>query len=155
MVSNLKLILSKKPFYCKCLLNLLFVDCAEHRETVEYNTISSGEYSVTNENGAETPKMLFYGSGATEPQDVPNEYLTMIFNLGQSGIKKLISLSFKGEHINLIKVIATKDSDELTESREHVRIIFMNYQKSEHNSFGNAIYRNGFIYFLCGLFYMI
>ena len=99
--------------------------------------------------------MLFYGSGATEPQDVPNEYLTMIFKLGQSGIKKLISLSFKGEHINLIKVIATKDSDELTESREHVRIIFMNCQKSEHNSFGNAIYRNSFIYFLYGLFYMI
>ena len=107
---------------------MLFVDCAEHRETVEYNTISSGEYSVTNENGVETPTMLFYGSGATEPQDVPNEYLTMIFNLGQSGIKKLISLSFKGEHINLIKVIATKDSDELTESGEHVRIIFMNCQ---------------------------
>ena len=64
----------------------------------------------------------------TEPQDVPNEYLTMIFNLGQSGIKKLISLSFKGEHINLIKVIATKDSDELTESREYVRITFMNCQ---------------------------
>ena len=49
----------------------------------------------------------------------------MIFDLGSSGIKKLISLTFMGENIQAVKVIATEDSPDSTESDEHVRNVFM------------------------------
>ena len=49
----------------------------------------------------------------------------MIFELGSSGIKKLMSLSFMGENIDAVKVIAVEDSLESTNSHEHVRNFFI------------------------------
>ena len=111
---------------------LFKTDCEEHRHPVNYQSLMNEEYSVTNEADYETPMDIFSGSGAQEPQDIPDETLTLNFDLRESGIKKLISLSFMGENIKLIKVTATKDSVELTQSEEHVRIVFINCQKTEH-----------------------
>ena len=94
----------------KCLFSFILLDCAEHRGTINFDSLTSGEYSVTDENGEDSPFNIFYGSLVTEPQAVGFENLVMNFDLGKAGIKKLISLSFMGENINMINVTATEDS---------------------------------------------
>ena len=105
-------------------INILFysIDCAEHRGTVNYDSITSGEYSVTDENGDDSPIDIFYGSSVTEPKAVGSGNLVMNFDLGKSGIKKLISLTFMGENINMITVTATEDSPSATVSDVLVKL---------------------------------
>ena len=106
-------------------LILIVSDCAEHRNTVDYNSIMRGEFSVTDENGDDTPVDIFFGSEVTNPQPVGSGNLVMNFDLGKSGNKKLISLTFMGENIKMINVTATEDSQLATVSDVLVRPQFL------------------------------
>ena len=100
----------------------VLTDCEGNRDYVNFNSLSTSIFGVTNEANQQTPLEIFSGSGQTSPFELENEYLVMIFDLGSLGTKELISMSFIGENIDSIIVKAT--SDETGEESEEFVSIF-------------------------------
>ena len=57
---------------------------------------------------------IFAGSGETNPTFVAANRFTFTIDMGESGSKQLLRLTFMGEGIDSVTVAATEDSDEGT-----------------------------------------
>ena len=91
----------------------------DNREEVNYQSIEDGSYSVTFDKPGVTVD-IFAGSAATSPVNVGSGPLTINIDLGESGLKMLIGLTLSAINLKDIRVIATEDSEEATESPEEV-----------------------------------
>ena len=93
-----------------------------NRDYVNYNSLSTPIFGVTNEENQQTPLEISLDLVKLAHLNLRIEYLVMIFDLGSLGTKELISMSFIGENVDSIIVQAT--SDETGEESEEFVSIF-------------------------------
>ena len=67
------------------------------------------------EDNQNVPLAIFAGSQETNPIPVGTDSFAFTIDMGQSGTKQLLRLTFMGEGIDSVTVAATEDSDQATE----------------------------------------
>ena len=70
---------------------------------------------VSGEDNQNVPSEIFDGSGEVNPTFVGANRFVFTIDMGESGTKQLLRLTFMGEGVDSLTVAATEDSDEATE----------------------------------------
>ena len=70
---------------------------------------------MTGEDNQNVPLEIFAGSQEINPIAVGADNFAFTIDMGESGTKQLLRLTFMGEGIDSVTVTATEDSDQATE----------------------------------------